>query len=524
MGNIVRIGAIKKGDLLSINIEGSLPVPGTKSYSLPLKLSNISNGIKYTSAPKNNSDKLLVLDNVGNVISKSGHLTDYKVSPLLSNTVKDKLSSMRIESDRIKSAVEHGPIYDKLFMDLKRLNVPIEADVYLSPIKYFRQEYNSNPKFKEEMNAFAESQGARLMSFSPNSINNNDTIDQLPSQIVFPQKGTIYAPDGEIWNWSSSSDGDINNPTNSTLVKNAYPKYASESEKGFKTNQQHRESFDGDDEAPPLPNYNTHPNMLMNEIAGLNIQAIPGELNNTYIKGGNTKSNVDLNNKNTDNHPDFNKAMNSVTEGMGGMTSKLEENQDLDGSIVCERCHRPIQFGEVAVKAERAGDNASWHPQCFTCIKCNQLLADLVYFYHEGEIYCARDLAEALEVLRCAACDELIFSRPYTIAEERTYHANHFCCLHCDGPLGGKKYVPDDKTGQPICLECYDKFHAATCQSCKNVIAPHEQGVSLSDFHWHVTCFNCACKDCNKCLLGGRFMIKNEMPFCSSQCFKKTVT
>lgn len=516
MGNIVRIGAIKKGDLLSINTEGSLPVPGTKSYSLPLKLSNISNGIKYTNVPKNNSDKLLVLDNVGNVISKSGYLADYKTSPLLSNVVKDKLSSMRIESDRIKSAVEHGPIYDKLFMDLKRLNVPVEADVYLSPIKYFRQEYNCNPKFKEEVTAFAESQGAKVMNFSPNAINNND--DQLPSQVVFPQKGTIYAPDGEIWNWSSVED--VKNPTNSTMVKSGYPKYGSENEKGF-----NRESFD-DDEVPPLPNYNTHPNMPLNEIAGLNIQAIPGELPKSYTKGRNAKSNNDFNNKNTDSLQDFDKTMNS--ENVGGddfrMTSKLEENQDSDNPIVCTRCDQPIEFGEVAVKAERAGDNASWHPQCFTCIKCDQLLADLVYFYHEGEIYCARDLAEVMEVLRCAACDELIFSRPYTKAEERTYHANHFCCLHCDGPLGGKKYVPDDKTGQPICLDCYDKFHAATCHSCKNVIAPHEQGVSWSNFHWHGTCFNCACKDCNKCLLGGRFMIKNEMPFCSSQCVKKTIT
>lgn len=520
MGNIVRIGAIKKGDLLSINTEGSQPVPGTKSYSLPLKISNLNSGIKYISVPKNNSDKLLVLDNMGKVINKSGYLADYKTSPILSKVVRDKLTAMRIESDRIKSAVEHGPIYDRLFKDLKQFNTPIEADVYLSPIKHFRQEYNCNPKFKEETIAFAESQGAKLMMISPNSINNNDNYsdDQFPLQFSYPQKGTIFAPNGEVWSWASSTDTDATNPT---YVKNVYPKYGTESEDIHMPHQfnESLNSNDSFDDIPPLPNYSTHPNgMSMRDVAGLNIQAIPGDLRNVVSYGKNT---MDPNNKVFESQ--YN-TLDSITESVGNMAvNEPDENYDVNKPIMCQRCQRPIKYGEIAVKAERAGENASWHPQCFTCINCNQLLADLVYFYHKGEIYCARDLAEALEVLRCAACDELIFSRPYTIAEGKTFHTNHFCCFRCDGPLGGKKYVPDDKSGLPICLECYDKFHAAKCHSCESVIAPNEQGVSWSSFHWHGTCFNCACQDCGKSLLGGRFTFKNDLPFCSPACVKKTL-
>lgn len=50
------------------------------------------------------------------------------------------------------------------------------------------------------------------------------------------------------------------------------------------------------------------------------------------------------------------------------------------------------------------------------------LLADLVYFYHQDNIYCGRDLADILKIPRCKACDELIFTKEYTLAEGATFH------------------------------------------------------------------------------------------------------
>lgn len=32
---------------------------------------------------------------------------------------------------------------------------------------------------------------------------------------------------------------------------------------------------------------------------------------------------------------------------------------------------------------------------------------DLIYFYHEGEIYCGRHYAQLLDIPRCFACDEV---------------------------------------------------------------------------------------------------------------------
>lgn len=61
--------------------------------------------------------------------------------------------------------------------------------------------------------------------------------------------------------------------------------------------------------------------------------------------------------------------------------------------------------------ASRAGLGACWHPQCFVCSTCRELLVDLIYFYHAGKVYCGRHHAERLRP-RCQACDEVRVSLP----------------------------------------------------------------------------------------------------------------
>lgn len=186
--------------------------------------------------------------------------------------------------------------------------------------------------------------------------------------------------------------------------------------------------------------------------------------------------------------------------------------------IKCRDCGLPIDLGKVAVKAERADKEIAWHPSCFKCHTCRELLADLVYFFHHGQVYCGRDLAIKLKIPRCKACDELIFTKEYTAAEGATYHIKHFCCLQCDEPLAGQQYIPDEKSNMPLCLQCYDKFYAGICKSCQLPIGPADQGVAWGDIHWHGQCFVCAGAECSKSLIGGRFCVKLDMPFCSPAC------
>lgn len=184
----------------------------------------------------------------------------------------------------------------------------------------------------------------------------------------------------------------------------------------------------------------------------------------------------------------------------------------------CEKCNEYLAVGDVAIFAEKAGKDKCWHPQCFVCQTCNELLVDLIYFFKDGKIYCGRHYGEITRV-RCAACDELIFAKEYTQAEDQNWHLKHFCCLKCDTALGGKKYVGRD--GKPYCMSCYDDTFAKTCQTCKQKIAADAKRVSYKNTNWHanVNCFKCL--KCSKPMLGQQFIYKNQDVYCSAACIKK---
>lgn len=79
----------------------------------------------------------------------------------------------------------------------------------------------------------------------------------------------------------------------------------------------------------------------------------------------------------------------------------------------CIQCNKAIESNHIYVTADRAPTKFAWHPSCFSCAKCSELLVDLIYFFNEEEskIYCGRHFAE-LKIPRCFGCDEVssIFS------------------------------------------------------------------------------------------------------------------
>ncbi|KAF5893477.1 testin isoform X2, partial [Clarias magur] len=127
------------------------------------------------------------------------------------------------------------------------------------------------------------------------------------------------------------------------------------------------------------------------------------------------------------------------------------------GNYACHHCQRAMNRGDPAVFAERAGFDKLWHPGCFVCCTCNELLVDMIYFWKKGNLYCGRHYGDS-EKPRCGGCDELIFSNEYTQAEGQNWHLKHFCCFDCDCILAGETYVMEND--KPVCQPCYMKNHA----------------------------------------------------------------
>lgn len=185
----------------------------------------------------------------------------------------------------------------------------------------------------------------------------------------------------------------------------------------------------------------------------------------------------------------------------------------------CQGCNLPMNVGDVAIFCERAGNDKCWHPACFSCYTCKELLADLIYFYKDGKVFCGRHFTESEEMPRCKACDELIFGNSWTRADGFDWHINHFCCNVCDTPMAGQRYVPDDK-GYPYCLPCYMSCLAKVCEGCEEKISPEINRCGHRGYFYHATpqCFKCySCKDP---LLGKRFKMSKNWLFCSNECIQ----
>ncbi|XP_059190051.1 prickle planar cell polarity protein 3 [Centropristis striata] len=182
---------------------------------------------------------------------------------------------------------------------------------------------------------------------------------------------------------------------------------------------------------------------------------------------------------------------------------------------ICQQCGRQICGGDIAVFASRAGHSTCWHPQCFQCATCSELLVDLIYFFQDGQIYCGRHHAERLKP-RCQACDEIILADECTEAEGRYWHMKHFCCFECEAALGGQRYIM--RESRPYCCSCYESLYAEYCDTCGDHIGIDQGQMTYEGQHWHAveSCFCCA--RCQLPLLGRPFLPRSGLIFCSRPC------
>lgn len=193
--------------------------------------------------------------------------------------------------------------------------------------------------------------------------------------------------------------------------------------------------------------------------------------------------------------------------------------RQLPAPMACEGCEEPLGTGDISVWAARAGANACWHPACFVCCVCHELLVDMVYFLRERRLYCGRHHAETVKP-RCAACDELILADECTEAEGRAWHMTHFACAECQEQLGGRRYIM--RSGRPFCLTCFDALFAEYCDGCGEAVGVDQGQMSHEGQHWHATaaCFRCAAPGCGQPLLGRPFLPRRGAIYCSVACSK----
>lgn len=180
----------------------------------------------------------------------------------------------------------------------------------------------------------------------------------------------------------------------------------------------------------------------------------------------------------------------------------------------CKECGRRLNKGDPGISASRLGDHF-WHPSCFSCHFCRQPLVDLIYFQQDGRIYCGRHHAELFRP-RCASCDQLIFMEECIEAEGRRWHPEHFCCLECEAPLHGQRYVM--RSGRPCCRGCFESLFAEPCQACGDPIGVDSEEATHQGLHWHARAPCFCCSLCRKPLRGQPLTARHGRLFCSESC------
>lgn len=140
---------------------------------------------------------------------------------------------------------------------------------------------------------------------------------------------------------------------------------------------------------------------------------------------------------------------------------------------------------------------------------------------------------------------QLIFMEECIEAEGRRWHPEHFCCLECEAPLCGQRYVM--RSGRPCCHGCFDSLFAEPCQACGDPIGTsrvglmdfwgggggggespslthgHPSGVDSEEamhqgLHWHARAPCFCCSLCRKPLRGQPLTARHGRLFCSESC------
>lgn len=129
-----------------------------------------------------------------------------------------------------------------------------------------------------------------------------------------------------------------------------------------------------------------------------------------------------------------------------------QQNASSVAGATCGHCSKYI-IGPVVQALEQ-----SWHPACFSCNHCGELLEHVAFYEHQGKAYCHFDYHELFS-LRCFHCRTPIVDERFIKIEDeelvsaksssnptdadskgatvpvRYYHDLHFFCANCGDPF-----------------------------------------------------------------------------------------
>ncbi|KAL1742549.1 hypothetical protein HDZ31DRAFT_43010 [Schizophyllum fasciatum] len=204
------------------------------------------------------------------------------------------------------------------------------------------------------------------------------------------------------------------------------------------------------------------------------------------------------------------------------------------GGLACGGCGGAIIGRIVNAMGVR------WHPGCFRCTVCNELLEHVSSYEKDGRPYCHLDYHENFAP-RCYTCKTAIIEERFISLDDpalgkRNYHEQHFFCAECGDPFltlsgglpttrAGELSVNGDGTfdsgegvgftvyrGHPYCENCHVRLRMPKCKRCRKSIRDHTPAVEALGGKWCYECFVCA--GCDRPFEDPSFFERGEQPYC----------
>ncbi|XP_063292204.1 filamin-binding LIM protein 1 [Pelobates fuscus] len=173
----------------------------------------------------------------------------------------------------------------------------------------------------------------------------------------------------------------------------------------------------------------------------------------------------------------------SDKQNQNGHTMK----QDNEGSDICAFCHKAILPNVAAIEAMKK----QYHASCFTCRKCHRLLAGQLYYQKDGQPICDHCYKETLE--KCAKCQALI-THHIVRAMGNGYHPECFTCVVCNRMIADESFAVDEYN-DVYCAKDYYRKYAPICSVCDKPIIPRDDvdsyKIECLGRNFHENCYRC---------------------------------
>ncbi|KAK1221531.1 hypothetical protein PQX77_015650 [Marasmius sp. AFHP31] len=156
---------------------------------------------------------------------------------------------------------------------------------------------------------------------------------------------------------------------------------------------------------------------------------VPGISIDNGSSGGIPRISVDDEDESNDHHDHHNHRRRPLPQQQQQVTPQPKPR-----GLICGGCHSSIVGRIVAAMGMK------WHPGCFRCCVCDELLEHVSsYEGKDGRPYCHLDYHDAYAP-RCYHCktpivEERFISLDDAALGKRTYHEQHFFCSECGDPF-----------------------------------------------------------------------------------------